>query len=290
MRASRAVVAGVGVAAVAAGWLLVGASAQVLPMAAVRESGEPVYPVYEGWYKNADGSFTFLFGYFNRNSKQTLEIPVGPNNRVEPGGADQGQPTHFDTKRGWGVFTVRVPKDFGAKKLTWTLSANGHAATVPAHLDPNWFIEPLEDAASKNRPPTLRFEQGGRAFEGPPQAGIAASFATSTAERLTFTVWATDVKPTTNVNRGGRGFERRERLDLSVHKFRGPGEVAFEKDKLEVTEGKATVAATFSAPGEYVLRVQANDESGEGGGGFQCCWTNAHVKVTVRPAVTTTGQ
>jgi hypothetical protein len=31
-----------------------------------------------------------------------------------------------------------------------------------------------------------------------------------------------------------------------------------------------------------MLRVQANDESGEGGGGFQCCWTNAHVKVTIQ--------
>ena len=36
------------------------------------------------------------------------------------------------------------------------------------------------------------------------------------------------------------------------------------------------------APGEYTLRVQANDSSGDGGGGFQCCWTNAHVKVAVK--------
>ena len=40
--------------------------------------------------------------------------------------------------------------------------------------------------------------------------------------------------------------------------------------------------ATFSAPGEYMVRVQANDESGEGGGGFQCCWTNVYVKVMVK--------
>ena len=43
-----------------------------------------------------------------------------------------------------------------------------------------------------------------------------------------------------------------------------------------------TTAATFSLPGEYLLRVQGNDESGEGGGGFQCCWTNTYVKVAVR--------
>ena len=286
MSASRLVAAGLLVLA-AGGPLAVSASAQVLPMAASRESGEPLYPVYEGWYTNPDGSFTLLFGYFNHNSKQTFDIPVGLDNRIEPGTVDQGQPTHFDPKRGWGVFTVRVPKDFGTKKVTWTLTANGRTTSVPGHLDPNWFVEPLLDAASKNKPPTLRFEQGGRAFEGPPVGGPAAQFTTSTLDRLVFTVYATDEKATTNL---GTSRERRDRLDISVYKFRGPGEVTFEKVKPEVADGKATVSATFSAPGEYLLRVQANDESGEGGGGFQCCWTNAHVKVTVRGAVPTTGR
>jgi hypothetical protein len=49
----------------------------------------------------------------------------------------------------------------------------------------------------------------------------------------------------------------------------------------EAAAGKTTTTATFSAPGEYVLRAQVNDRTGDGGGGFQCCWTNAHVKVTV---------
>jgi len=44
--------------------------------------------------------------------------------------------------------------------------------------------------------------------------------------------------------------------------------------------------ATFAEPGEYVLRVVANDWSGDGGGGFQCCWTNAQVKVSVKPETT----
>jgi hypothetical protein len=53
-------------------------------------------------------------------------------------------------------------------------------------------------------------------------------------------------------------------------------------------DGEAQTTATFSAPGYYVLRLQANDQSGDGGGGFQCCWTNAYVAVTVKgPAVTT---
>jgi hypothetical protein len=49
----------------------------------------------------------------------------------------------------------------------------------------------------------------------------------------------------------------------------------------KAADGKTTTTATFTAPGDYILRAQANDVSGEGGGGFQCCWTNAHVRVTV---------
>jgi hypothetical protein len=73
----------------------------------------------------------------------------------------------------------------------------------------------------------------------------------------------------------------------SWSKFRGPGDVAFSQARPTLDRGnggKATTTATFSAPGDYILRVQANDASGEGGGGFQCCWTNAHVAVTVKAA------
>ena len=67
-------------------------------------------------------------------------MPIGPDNRIEPGGPDFGQPTHFLSGRQWGMFAISVPKDFGTKKLTWTLTANGHTSTVhvldqPAVLD-----------------------------------------------------------------------------------------------------------------------------------------------------------
>jgi hypothetical protein len=47
--------------------------------------------------------------------------------------------------------------------------------------------------------------------------------------------------------------------------------------------GKSTTTVSFSEPGDYVLHVTANDYSGDGGGGFQCCWTTAMVKVAVKP-------
>src|SRR5438128_1243382 len=153
------------------------ASAQ-LPLEPLKDSGQGVTPAYEGWFKNADGSFTLLLGYYNRNLKQTLDIPVGPDNRIEPGGPDQGQPTHFLPRRQWGVFTVRVPADFGEKKLTWTIVANGRIASVPIGLHRDYEVEPYKDAANKNIPPVLRLEQGGSPLQGPPR-GIAATLGTT---------------------------------------------------------------------------------------------------------------
>ena len=54
------------------------------------EFGAPAYPAYEGWYSNLDGSFSLLMGYFNPNKKETVEIPIGENNFISPGPADQG--------------------------------------------------------------------------------------------------------------------------------------------------------------------------------------------------------
>src|SRR4051794_4177695 len=88
------------------------------------DSGQGVTPAYEGWFPNPDGTFSILFGYFNRNQKQELDIPLAPNNRIDPGGPDRGQPTHFPPRRRWGMFAINVPKNFTGK-LTWTLTANG---------------------------------------------------------------------------------------------------------------------------------------------------------------------
>ena len=96
--------------------------------------GQSVSPSFEGWYPNADGSFSMVFGYFNRNYDESLDIPVGPNNKLEPGPADQGQPTHFLPRRQTGVFAIVVPSDFGEQELTWSLTAYGETIAIPGHL------------------------------------------------------------------------------------------------------------------------------------------------------------
>jgi hypothetical protein len=263
-----------------------------LPMEPSHNSGQGVTAAYEGWFKNPDGSFSILFGYFNRNLKEELDIPVGDNNRIEPGPPDQGQPTHFLPRRQWGVFTVTVPANFGTDKLTWTLVANGQATAVPAHLDARWEISPFLDVGFGNTPPLISFEEGGPSVQGP--RAISVALETTLPNPVTLNLWVADDAKTFQ---GGKAPDSPP-VTVTWSKFRGPGAVMFANSKPAVEKGdgkwktaptfsgKATTTATFSEPGEYVLRVVANDWSGDGGGGFQCCWTNGQVKVSVKPVST----
>ena len=276
LRAAAIVVAmSVGGAFVAAGQ-----QPSVLPMGPARERGASVTPAFEGWYRNADGSFSLLIGYYNRNSKETLDIPIGPNNRIEPGDPDQGQPTHFQIGRQWGVFVVKVPSDFGNKVVRWTLVSNGETQIIPFTINPAYSITPFKELGMGNRPPVLSFTEGGAKVTGPPE-GVSATYTGTVNQPVPLAVSVEDPKAEFE-GREGRGGAIV--ATVSFHKYRGPGAVSFDRARISAAKQGETItsAATFSAPGDYLLRVQANDESGEGGGGFQCCWTNTYVKVTVK--------
>src|SRR5262249_11380501 len=123
-------------------------SSQGLQREPRRDSGASVTGAFEGWFRNADGTYSLLLGYFNRNQKQELDIPIGPNNHIDPGGPDRGQPTHFLSGRQYGLFVVKVPADFGKDKITWTLVANGQTTAIPASLHVDYEISPLVSTAS----------------------------------------------------------------------------------------------------------------------------------------------
>ena len=253
----------------------------------LRDSGQAVTGAFEGWFPNADGTFSLLVGYYNRNSKQELDIPIGPENKIEPGPADQGQPTHFLAGRMFGIFTVKVPKDFGAKKLTWTLTVNGMTTVIPLNLKELYQVQPFNDA-TENQPPYIGFDEKGPFVQGP--AGQSTTMTATVGAPLSLPLWVADnasVVP-------GATAPRTPPVVLTWSRFRGPGPVKFASDKPAAEPatfaappkmgfmGKAVTTVTFSEPGDYVLRVVANDWSGDGGRGFQCCWSNAQVKVSVR--------
>src|SRR4051812_1886036 len=164
--------------------------AQQVPVEPPHASGQGVTAAFEGWYANPDGTSNILIGYYNRNLREALDIPVGSNNRVEPGGPDRGQPTHFLPGRQWGVFVVTVPKDFGDKKLTWTIVANGKTTSVPVSLNPLWVISPFTEAGG-NTPPFVAFGEAGPFLQGPPR-GIAQSLTGTVGASVPLNVWVSD--------------------------------------------------------------------------------------------------
>jgi hypothetical protein len=278
---------------VAGGVLL---SAQQLPSEPQRQFGTSITGAFEGWFDNPDGSRSFLVGYLNRNATQSLDIPIGPNNRIEPGGPDMGQPTHFLPGRHWGVFTLTVPKEFTSptQRLTWTIVANGQPTTIPLRLHPDYNVSPFSDVAVKNTPPVVRFEEQGPSVQGPvARLSSAAARATSMSSPLALSVWATD---DARFASGTMALPKDPPppVEFFWSKYRGPGAVTFDTDhpatqvlaggQVNVPfRGKATTTVRFSDPGDYVLQVVANDYSGEGGSGEVCCWTTALVNVSVTP-------
>ena len=286
-----------------------------LPLAqSIREHGTSITPAFEGWYHGKDGFDHVLVGYFNRNTKEEFDIPVGPDNHIDPGGPDQGQPTHFLLGRQWGVFSIKVPKDFGKKALTWTLVVNGLSNSIQLKLTQDYIVEPYGSSWNANTPPVLKFAPDGGAFQGPPTQAIDLALNATVNQPLPLTAWISDDGVGRNALPGaepgptaappagrggaagargaaaGRGAPaggRGNGTSVTWTLYRGTGKVTFANAKPDVdasNSGKTETSATFSAPGEYVLRLVGNDVSGEGGGGEQCCWTTTHVRVQVKPA------
>ena len=257
-----------------------GAASQV-PLAPLSASGRSVTPVFEGWYINPDGTYSISFGYFNRNTEEVLEIPVGADNAIEPGEPNQGQPARFHPRRHWGVFAVQVPRDFGSKKVTWTLRLRGETFAISGSLAPDWQIDALEgEAGSDNTPPALKFAENGPEGRGP--GGITVGpLRAIVGSAMDLTVWATDDGHSAALATGTS--TTGAPVTLTWFKHQGPGEVTFTPpvSRLTPTGGKASVSVKFSKPGDYILRVRANDSAVGSAGHAQCCWTNGFVKITV---------
>jgi hypothetical protein len=136
--------------------------------------GQNISPAYEGWEQASDGSKYFLFGYMNRNWEEEIDVPVGPDNGFNVGGADQGQPTHFLPRRNRFVFRVKVPSGFGEKdELIWTLTTHGKTEKAYATLRPDYVVDDVVKASETgalgagtsspevraNKPPSVHIQE-----------------------------------------------------------------------------------------------------------------------------------
>jgi len=255
------------------------------------QSGQPVTPVYEGWEKNADGSFNLVFGYFNRNWEEEIDIPAGPDNRIEPGAADQGQPTHFYPRRTRFIFRVRVPADFGRKEVIWTLTSRGETLRAYGTLLPEYFIDKLVISANTggaggagggdpelhdNQYPELEVEGAPTRTvtvgTPVPLAAVAHDDGIPRVRSMAPSVPGVAAAPAPNAATG---------LRVSWFVYRGAGTVTFDPEQITewedsrdgansaqapgwrtppVPEGNRwTAHVTFAEPGTYVLRCQAHD-------------------------------
>lgn len=276
-----------------AGAALLLVSAIAVPVAGqMASSGQNVVPVFEGWERNADGTFTLIFGYFSRNREEVVDIALGRENFFEPGAPDRGQPTRFYPSRNRYWFTVQVPAEFGSQELVWTLTSRGKTERAYASLDPNYASDPtirqLDVAginlwwAEKgvNKSPSLHVEGEThvRARVGEPVALSAIA--------------ADDGIPPAPKEATRRGRYAWYGLRVAWLVDRGPGSVTFDPPQFKVypdftanspwaqgwlpppspADGRYPVRAVFSTPGEYVVRAMAHD------GGLA---TTADVRVTV---------
>jgi hypothetical protein len=275
-------------------------------------SGQSVQPIFEGWSWAPDGSVNMHYGYLNRNYVEEPMIAVGANNSILPGGPDRGQPTYFYARTQRNMFTVNVPKDWDRKReLIWTVIHNGKTERAIGWMQPEWEIDPVGGAGAgggdidperkANKAPTIAVApvtavtmpatasiiatltddglpkprpRGKPAVgqETPPtlQGGIDAPVnVPAVASRA-----ARETPPGATAAAGGDN-DGMTRAGLSVTwiVWRGPADVRFAPRAARPADGKATTTATFSKPGEYVLRGTVTDT-------FKTASTD--VKVTVR--------
>src|SRR5438093_4164122 len=205
-------------------------------------SGDTVQPAFEGWERNPDGTYNMWFGYFNRNWAQELNIPVGPDNNIQPGGPDRGQPEFFQTgdrnRRQMFAFKVVVPADWPKDRdLVWTLTTNGTTLQAFASLRPDYMVDVNvvsanrgaqrdTDPVNKNTPPTI--------IEAPKDQTVP--IATPLALKMAVTD-DRNPQPRREFDQGVDGTTPlTQQLPISWFQWRGPGRERFATESLPITK------------------------------------------------------
>ena len=228
-------------------------------------TGQNVAPIFEGWEHNADGTYSMVFGYLNRNYEEEVDIPIGPGNSITIGDevfGDKGQPTHFYPRRQRFLFRVVVPKDWGEKKkVVWTLTSHGKTDQAKGWLQPEWELSEgviAENMGGGVPDPTNKAPQ---VTIGPVPSVAASHVATLTASATDDGLPKPYRRSPSNPDRDSQ--PRRPRgVQIKWIQYRGPGKVTFNPNASAVVYGEPVTLAskvTFSVPGLYVLRAVADD-------------------------------
>ena len=250
--------------------------------------GQGVQPIFEGWSYAPDGRVQMHFGYLNRNYVEQPTIPVGPDNKIEPAGPDRGQPTFFYNRTHRNLFTVVMPKEWSkTQELIWTITIHGRTERAVGWLQPEWEIDPNGGASGGgNTDPEILANKRPTITVDPPAPLASPATLTLTAaatddglpkprpkgkpavgqETPPTLVGGTDAPVNVPALAGREGpvpgaATRPDGLTVSWIVWRGPAAASFEPRYAKPADGKAQTTATFTKPGEYVLRATAFDGS-----------------------------
>ena len=271
------------------------------PLTQRKASGDLIAPMFNGWIANGDGSVTMVFGFANKNLKEIVDIPLGANNNIQPAQFDGVQPTHFPvySRRGFvgqqerGVFAVTVPADMAGTEVVWSLKHNGFEYSVPGRATSAAYEMSRLPRAEGSLSPAIRFDVNGA--ESTDREGIVASrIMASVGKPVTLTAYAQD--------RGEReeyNLQSEFPLGSEWILHQGPAMPEFETAAITGRERggenamssdsdngwtKVKTQATFSEPGDYIIRLRVDNFSApDSQFDNQCCWSNAYVPVTVKP-------
>jgi hypothetical protein len=284
MMQSRLAVAGLALALTGLSFVPVAAQEaelQFKQLKPLKPSGDIVAPFFDGWYPNPDGTYTLSFGFMNRNTREIVDIPIGENNRIEPAQFNGMQPTHFppvnyggfDARRERGAFAITIPAEFADQDIVWTITHAGETYSVPGRVTSPAYEMSHNPMTAGSLPPRMAFSQGGPFFTGRGGQVYQETYTTRVGEPVTLSVWAED--------NGVR--EEHFPVEIMWWHHQGPGEVVFGTENAEFEGlGQATTTATFSTPGEYLIRARAtNFGASDSSFGNQCCWSNAYYRVNV---------
>src|SRR5262245_40654386 len=243
--------------------------------------GQNVVAAFDGWQRHADGTFGMVFSYYNRNYEEIVDVPIGPDNNIEPGGPDQGQPTHFLPARHKFVFSVTVPKGWDPKKTrVWTLNVRGKPERANAFLLPEWEINNQVRGQNGDSSHPVTVGNAADYNEAPAiKPGPAQRITLPAAATLTATV-TDDGLPKPRVRRQAAGApppSPQSQLFVNWVMYRGPSgaTVKFAAESSPVVDGNASTTVTSTKPGDYVIRAYADDGA---------VTTPADIAVSVLPA------
>lgn len=248
-------------------------SNQIWSAEVIRPRGQPVIPLFDGWFPNGDGSRSLCFSYFNLNTEQALDIPLGENNHLSDDRYAALLPTHFDPlppayRHRFCAFTVQVPAEFTRDdRIVWTLNSTGEALSVPGHILPAFVLDEPRSDGRGDIAPLVRLQEGADGARG--RVGITSetTVMARVGEPVVLRAWIEHPDP-------------RVWVGWTLH--RGPGKVEFEQPEYQwnLADGPASVTARFTAPGDYVINMQTIDNIAAFE--FYCCHTNAYFNVSIR--------